>query len=880
MSSAPPDPAPPNTSRFVTARSLLFGALGLFMISGLSGFHDWVLRGTSMVGNQMPASAFFYFMFLGIVWNGGCGLLDRLTRTPRGYRAFRFAGLAFFAAVSGLWAWSGVTAVAPLPDAGPFGGGALGFVFGHWLSRFVAFLAIGAVLSALAGLVARLAKPRIAAMGGPRFAGHALLFAAAHVVGAGLAARAAGGSVVVGWIRLAVAGLVLAALWEALDFPARARDRRSFVGTYALSMRELIFVMVVTLVSCFAPTSGLMRYFHRQLMLPWYFRWDHGGWQEQALLTEYLRPELFPSPWPGPMTNASEGLPAAALADYARVYQGFYNGLMLGNAHIAPWNLPLLAWARPVLLFWGPLVLLLVLALISLQFLVHRQWSSHEQLAYPLAQVAGAFCRTKDGRPGVPAVFANRLFWWGCAPVFVLLGVKYLSAFYPESVPSLESMLPNLREWYLPITTKIPILAKVPGSFSLNWQVLFFTFLGIAYFVSSEISLTVGLSSLLAVAYGLLFYSATGRMFDESLLSSERAGAYIGYTLILLYTGRAYFKAVFGRALGLRRRRGGSGNGEADDLAAPDEVSVLAARTLVLAFAGLVLVLSWMCRSWLMALFFALLLLVLYLVISRIVCETGIPFLQAGWNPSQLLVNALGPAAIGPRPLTFMLWSTAILTQDPRESLMPYVGTGVKIADDARLPLGKIFRIVVAAVLLAVVVAFFANAWTFYNHGAWGDGWADRYTPVMYLDEAARHFTTMKVTGVFDASEAASPLGRLALAQGSATHLHYVIYGLLAVLAVSALRFRFSRFPFHPVLFLLVGTYPSQFAWFSFLLGWAVKQLIVRFGGGGVYQKLKPFFVGIISGEILIIGVSLLVDFLHYAIFGTVSSIRIGFLPG
>ena len=47
------------STRFVTFRSVVFGALGLFMISGLSGFHDWVLRGTSMVGNQMPASAFF-----------------------------------------------------------------------------------------------------------------------------------------------------------------------------------------------------------------------------------------------------------------------------------------------------------------------------------------------------------------------------------------------------------------------------------------------------------------------------------------------------------------------------------------------------------------------------------------------------------------------------------------------------------------------------------------------------------------------------------------------------------------------------------------------------------------------------------------------------
>lgn len=874
MSSPLVPPAKP--ARFVTFRSLAFGALGLFMIAGLSGFHDWVLRGTSMVGNQMPASAFFYFMFLGVVWNGGCGLLDRITRTPRGYRAFRFAGLALFAAVAGLWAWAGVTSVAPLPDAGPFGGGVAGFVFGYWFFRFLAFLAIGAVLSALAGLVARLAKPRIASMCVPRFAGHVPLFAAAYVVGAGLAARASGGTVVVGWLRLAVVGLVLAAFWEALDWPARARDRRSFGGTYALSMRELIFVMLVTLVSCYAPTSGLMRYFNRQLMLPWYFRWDHGSWQEQALLTEYLRPELFPAPWPGPMTNASEGLEPAALADYARVYRGFFDGLMQGTERVALWDLPLLAWARPLLLFWGPLVLLLVLSLVSLQFLVHRQWASHEQLAYPLAQVAGSFCRTKDGRPGVPEIFSNRLFWWGCLPVFVLLGLSYLSAFYPESVPSLQSMLPNLRSWDVPLTTKIPILAKVPGAGSLNGQTLYFTFFGIAYFVSSEISLTVGLSAVLVTLFGLFFYSSTGMMFEGGILDSSRAGAYVGYSLILLYTGRAYFKAVFGRAFGLRRRRADG----ADDPAAPDEVSVLAARVLVVAFLGFVVVLAWMCQSWLMAVFYSLLLMVLYLVVSRIVCETGIPFLQAGWHPSQAIVNLVGPAAVGPKSLPFMLWSTAILTQDPRESLMPYVGNGVKIADDAGVKLRKVFWIVVAAVVAAVVVAFFANSWTFYNHGAWGDGWADRWTPHMYLDEAARHFNTMKVTGVFAASESAGALGRLALAQSTPIHAHYMLYGLLAVLAVSALRFRFSRFPLHPVLFLVAGTMPSQGAWFSFLLGWAVKQLVVRFGGGGVYKKFKPFFVGLIAGEILIVGASILVDFLHYWIFGTVAPVRVRFLPG
>ena len=79
---------------------------------------------------------------------------------------------------------------------------------------------------------------------------------------------------------------------------------------------------------------------------------------------------------------------------------------------------------------------------------------------------------------------------------------------------SIQSMLPNLRSWDVPLTTKIPILAKVPGAGSLNGQTLYFTFFGIAYFVSSEISLTVGLSAILVTIFGLFFYSSTGMMFE------------------------------------------------------------------------------------------------------------------------------------------------------------------------------------------------------------------------------------------------------------------------------------------------------------------------------------------------------------------------------
>ena len=823
--------------RTFNVRSIAFSLLGISMMSGLAGFHDWVLLGSPMIGNQLPVGAFSYMMFVGIFWNG-------------------------------LWA---------------------------------------------------------------------------------LADRA----------------------WRALR-PGAKRGPADFL---CLSGREMAVVLVATLIACFPPTSGFFRYFQRQLMMPWHYLTNKPLWVKFGLLTTgdywigkgqlfdfHLRPELFPAPWPGP------GGDVLTSAGYERVYTAFFSGMVTPEGPVPFSAIPWDAWVRP-LLYWTPLVALMVLALLSLQFLVHRQWAHHEQLSYPIAQVAGAFCATRDGRRGVPDLFRNRLFWWGFFPVFLMLGLDYLASWYPDDVPALSTMMPNLRGWWLPFTTQVPALKNTyGGGYFFNGQTLYFSFLGISYFVSSEISLSVGVAPFLLAIYGLLFYSATGTVFTGGTLDAARSGAYLGYTLILLYTGRTYFKAVFGRAL---LPRGGLGRpgplravvallallafaygwwrfvrhpllaghralygaaaalaalgvwsvlfgwllrGRADakpgagtkpaadgaaaedaaaaaDLAAPDDVSVLAARVLLMAFAGFVLVLSWMCQSWLVAIFYSLLMLALFLVFSRIACETGIPFAQANWNPSDLLLNLFGAPALGPQATNFTVWGSSILTQDPREALMPYAATGAKVADDAGIPMRKVFRFAVVAVLAALAVAWFGSMFSLYNYNPMSDSWAARWTPTMYFDQTSQTLGGMEASGMLDEtmalapdgslrSEFLAPLRRLGLAQPNAMRCHYILYGMAAVILLSMLRFRFSKFPLHPVMFLIMGTYPGTGAWGVFLLGWFVKQAVVRFGGGGVYQRLKPFFIGIISGELGMAGTALVVEFSHYLCYGQAAHVVGRFLPG
>lgn len=715
--------------RVLTWRSLLFGILGVLLMSGLAGYHDQVLEGTLMIGNHIPAGAFSYFILLGLGWNGIWGLLDRL-------------------------------------------------------------------------------------------------------------------------------------------FKAEGRVRRAM----SLSSRELILVMVMTLVACFPPTSGLFRYFHRMLMLPWYFLSNHADWQSYGLLSEHLRPELFPEPWLG------QGIESVPAAEYQRVYTNFFTGLARGSETTPLWELPLDAWVCP-LMVWGSLLLLMVLTMISLQFLLHRQWAVHEQLSYPVAQVASSFCDMKgSGGRGVPDIFKNRLFWWGFVPIFTLLLLDYLALRYPSSVPRIAESMPDFKRWTLPVTTKIPILRNVPVVWCLNTQTIYFTIVGLAFFVSSEVSLTLGLAPILLAIFGSFYFLGTGTALQSSSIVTSRAGAYVGFAIMLFYTGRHYYLGVLARAIGLKRMK--KDDGEAGEHDWGDDVSVLAARVLILAFIGFTIVLSWMCQSWVIAIFYSLLLMILYMVISRIVCESGIPFVQCNWEPAPILLKLLGPAAMGPKAMTFSLWSTGILAQDPRESLMPYVATGIKLSEDAGLKLKRVFTVIVVSVVVAMVVAFLSSTYSLYNYKSTLDGWAAVHIPQLYLNQAAINMSAMDAVGVLEASEAATPLQRLKMIDGAPLDTRYFFYGAVAVLVCTMLRFRFTKFPLHPVLFLMVGTYPISGTWGSFLLGWFIKTLVVKFGGGGVYNKMKPLFVGVIVGELVMVGLTLFIDFFYFFRVGTPVPVKYIIMPG
>ena len=633
----------------------------------------------------------------------------------------------------------------------------------------------------------------------------------------------------------------------------------------ALSPRELVVVLAATLVACFPPTSGLFRFLPRVVALPWHFMTGRPDWIQHRLFAD-LPHGLFPAPWLG------DGLPASgtdASVLYQRVYQGFAIGHASGSGGISFSDIPFSAWVGP-LLHWGPLAVSLAIACLALQFVVHRQWSLHEQLSYPLAQVTGSFCRRADGLPGVPDLFRNRLFWCGFVPVFLLYLVEYLGIRYPQTFPTATFMLPNLRHWWLPVTRVIPAIQPVRSAWSLCQQDLFFTIVGAAYFVSSEISLSMGLSSIGVVLAGYLYLHTTGEPINGPQMDIYRAGTYLGYALILLYTGRTWFRAVFARALCLRQEQSDT----------DDATAVLAARTLLLAFAAFVAILRVMGMDTLIAVLYGLAALMLFLVFTRVVCETGIPFLQPCWFPPRMLADLLGPAVIGPRSITLTHWVNAALLEDPRECLMPYVATSAKVAEDAGMPLRRLFGFLVGVLAIAMAVACLSSFYTNYNVGALSDSAAARGAVEHFLGDSSRYIQTLKNIGMHDAATHGSAFSRLSLIQADSGMVGFFLAGAGLVLAAALLRFKFQRFPIHPVLFIVWGTYSAERCWGSFLVGWFAKTVILSFGGGRSYLRLKPLFVGIIAGELLFVGAQVAYDLLYLLVFDAPPPVSLRILPG
>ncbi|MGQ9663306.1 MAG: DUF6785 family protein, partial [Kiritimatiellia bacterium] len=497
-----------------------------------------------------------------------------------------------------------------------------------------------------------------------------------------------------------------------------------------------------------------------------------------------------------------------------------------------PWR----AWLRP-LGVWVPFILAFALASVCLALIVHAQWSKRERLQYPIAQVLTTLLDRNPNQPS-GAIYRNRFFWIGTLVVFAVYVVNGLDTWLQTGI-----RIP-LEFSFSAIAERWPHFFNYPQSGYLMRVTIYPMVIGLSYFLASDVALTLGLSQyLMALAYiPLLTYGVP--VFTDYLAGGlwgwERAGAYVAFALALIYTGRHHYRHVLQRGL-LFRRAENVGTDEA--WACRLFLFCVVAMTLILAVLGV---------SWTVGLIAVLLMLIMFLCVSRIAAETGLFWIHSRWAPLGALLGFMGGYAFGPTAMIVVGMLSAMLCIAPDVGLLPLFANSVRTCEDVGVRPGKAAWLSMLTYVIVLGVALVVVLWANYNFGIPKDiGWGFEHGPALAFNPAIREVTTMRLAGTLEESVHLGPIQRFLRMNPDRLCLWSAGVGFGLVLLLSFLRLRFPWWRLHPVLMLVIATAPMSRFNHSFMMGWAIKSSITRWGGHGVYERLRPLMIGLVVGDLL-----------------------------
>ena len=637
-------------------------------------------------------------------------------------------------------------------------------------------------------------------------------------------------------LPVGIFGVVI--LYTVLINPLLFRLRPS----WALRGSELAVILFCVLAVCCLPGSGLMRHFTRDLLLPFHWQQADSSWWQGVDATHHMPSYMLTKVTP---ENENRVLNAFIQPDVKR------DATLRQLIAAVPWD----AW-RATCKFWMPFILIFLIGLLGLTAVVHRQWADHEQLPYPIAKFAAALLPEGGSLAGV---FRKRIFWLAALVPF-LYHMNNYAAVWQSFVGGWMRKFPLYSFGHnIDFSSLGPMahtLMAGGGGTVLNPR-FDVTVMAIAFLLASDVSFSVGIAwpawCLLVGTFAGYGYALNGGDPNPSTFLS--AGAWIGMFLIIIVIGRTYYRQVFAHALGFRGQP------------APPE-AVWGARIFLLCMTGFVVYVSIFAHlEWQLVLLYTLGMIVIFLVMGRIIAETGFFLVSPAFDPGLMLAGLLGAFGLGPSAVLKMGMFTQALLVDPRETFTPFIMTGWKLLDEHRVSLVKVLKIGVVAIILGLLVVFPMTLFYQYTRGenmvdAWAAHWAvwrpfSNYIHVYtHLDQQGMLAQSLSLHGWQHFSQAI-PQGRAVL---------WLLVGLSAILVCMWGRLRFPRWILHPVFFLVWNTWPLPHLWASFLVGWVAKALVVRYGGNNLYRAAIPLVFGLIAGELLAGVVTIIIGELYFLI--------------
>lgn len=574
---------------------------------------------------------------------------------------------------------------------------------------------------------------------------------------------------------------------------------------WSLSHSEVITIYIVMLVGALLPSFGIAAYLIPTIAGVDYFASPENRWD--ALFFRYIKPWLVPfDPTQGPKQQ---------------VVKQFYEG-------IHPWEaIPWAAWARP-LVAWGVFALVLFFVWMCLATILRRQWVDREKLAFPLVQLPIEMARTDSVPTAGNAFFRNRLMWAGFAIPMIIHSLNGLHIYFP-SVPSLTINL-GLNQ-YFPYR---PWSAM--GTFAIFTH---FSVIGFSFLLSSELSFSLWffflffkLQEVLASAMGMETKYVPNYPV-QAFAAHQMLGGFIVFFAYMLFLSRRQIADVVSRAF-------------ANDPSVDDSNEPLSYRTALVGLIFGTLFLSAWCTmagmSFPTALISMLIFYMIAITLTRFVAEGGLLFIQAPFRPTDLMASSVGFGSVGPANLTVLAFVERIFIFDLRGFLMPSLMDGFRLSDAARLKRRVLSVVMMLSIVLATVVSCATIIWIAYRRGGGVNlsGWFLIASPSTQFNSLAQQVLSPSPR---DWSGAA-----------------FTAIGAAVTFFLSYMRVRFASWPFHPIGYAMGPSWPMIQLWFSIMVGWMAKTLILRYGGMKGFIRARPFFLGLVLGEFTAAGLWLLID--------------------
>jgi hypothetical protein len=474
------------------------------------------------------------------------------------------------------------------------------------------------------------------------------------------------------------------------------------------------------------------------------------------------------------------------------------------------------SWLFPAL-WWSFFLLVLVFVMLCINVILRRQWTENERLTYPIIQLPLEMTKEGSGR----RFFKNRFLLLGFALAGGIDFINGLHYLYP-AIPFIPISRTGV-SWGE--TFEIGHFFTEKPLSAIGWTPLcIFPFaMGLVFLMPLDLSFSCWVFYFfrkLQIVLGSLFGFQSLPQFPY--IKPQASGAYIGLCMLALFQSRKYIVSTLRKAF--------VGDEKIDDASEP-----MRYRWAFLGIIGGMALLVFFSSKAGMSIWVAFIYFFIYFTISiamtRMRAELGPPAHELEYGgPNEIMTNFIGTRRLGARNLTiFSLYM--FFNRCYRSHPMPHQLEGFKLAEQT----GMENRKIVFAMLLASAVGILSLFWTtlFANYRGSG-GPLLSWFPQSAFDRLRGWLY--------------NPKG------GDSPAIAFTMIGFFLTLLLSALRMRFIWWKLHPAGYPLCASWTMNLLWFSVLLGWAIKTIILKYGGIRVYRKALPFFLGLILGEFIVGG--------------------------